>query len=171
MSNESPKLSIIINYNQIKFEFEGNPNEVAIATTNFLLKNVPEIDLAHKISVNFSAKDLIDRFHKVIKITPEGPRVWTGEIKMSDKDIVALQLVAVKIGFETGNNSSDNTTIQEIQSVTGLKTKSLSSRISELLKSGYVLREKNDDGAKYKITTQGIDWLYQNLSKKNIISK
>ena len=90
---------------------------------------------------------------------------------MSDKDIVALQLVAVKIGFETGNNSSDNTTIQEIQLVTGLKTKSLSSRISELLKSGYVLREKNDDGAKYKITTQGIDWLYQNLSKKNIISK
>ena len=90
---------------------------------------------------------------------------------MSDKDIVALQLVAVKIGFETGNNSSDNTTIQEIQSVTGLKTKSLSSRISELLKSGYVLREKNEDGAKYKITTQGINWLYQNLSKKNIISK
>ena len=90
---------------------------------------------------------------------------------MSDKDIVALQLVAVKIGFETGNNSSDNITIQEMQSVTGLKTKSLSSRISELLKSGYVLREKDEDGAKYRITTQGIDWLYQNLSKKSIISK
>ena len=166
MSQEQPKLNVVVTYGQVKAEFTGSPETVLLSVNNFLMKNIPELNLARLISVNYSTAELISMFRDIIKITPEGPRVWTGEYKLSDKDIVALQLVATRIGFETGKLSGPSLTLSEIQSSTGLKPKSISSRLSEISKPGFVEKETSEQGVRYKITTQGIHWLNNILSKK-----
>ena len=57
--------------------------------------------------MNFSTKDLVDKFKDYVKITPEGPRVWNQERKLSDKELVGLQLVAQRIASETRDGVSD----------------------------------------------------------------
>ncbi|NWG09083.1 MAG: hypothetical protein HXX80_02015 [Nitrososphaerales archaeon] len=166
MNQEQKSLSVIISYGELKAEFSGDPNYVLTSVNEFLTKHVPSIDLALKVTVNYSLNDLVKMFADYVKITPEGPRVWMGERKLSDKDILGLQLVATKINHEMNKAPKQSLTLSEMRSATGLNPKSISSRMSEMSKWGYVEKETDDEGVRYKITTQGINWLSQVLSKK-----
>jgi DNA-binding HxlR family transcriptional regulator len=80
-----------------------------------------------------------------------------------------LQLVASKIAKDLGKVQNDGMQLSEIYNATSINPRSVSSRLSELVKAGYVLREapKEDiDYVIYKITTQGIHWLNSVIGKK-----
>jgi hypothetical protein len=160
------KLNITITLGDARAEFSGSPEVVLQSVNNFISKQLPEVDLARRLSMNFSTKDLIDKFKDYVKITPEGPRVWNQERKLSDKELVGLQLVAQRIASETRTGVSALTTLNSLQEVTSLNPKSLSSRLSEMTKAGFVSREINDEKTQFKITTIGIDWLSGLLGKK-----
>jgi DNA-binding MarR family transcriptional regulator len=111
----------------------------------------------------------------LVKITPEGPRVIPelGDaregMKLSDKEMVMLQLVASKIAKDLGKVQNDGMQLSEIYNATSINPRSVSSRLSELVKAGYVSREnpKDDiDYVIYKITTQGIHWLNSVIRKR-----
>ena len=102
-----------------------------------------------------------------MKITPEGPRIWIQERKFSDKELVALQLVAQRIASETREGVSSVMSLALLQETTTLNPKSLSSRLSEMTKTGYVSREATDEKTQFKITTTGIEWLSGLLAKKS----
>lgn len=165
------QLRITISYRDVTTEFSGSPESVLISINKFISKEIPNFDLASKITVNYSVKELIDKFADYIKITPEGPRVWISNSRLSDKDTVCLQLITSKIGYLTGKLESDSMTLQEIINSTNIKPKSISSRLSEVSKVGYVEREQTEQATKYKITTQGIYWLIGILEKKIGFSK
>ncbi|MEM2873607.1 MAG: hypothetical protein QXD82_05510 [Nitrososphaerales archaeon] len=166
MSQGQKILNVTITYGELKAEFSGDPQSVLSSLNEFLTKHIPSIDLASKVTINYSLNDLISMFGDYVKITPEGPRVWMGEQKLSDKGILGLQLVAAKINQESGKVAIPSLTLNEIKSATGLNPKSISSRMSEMLKWGYVDKETSEEGVRYKITTQGINWLNQMLMKK-----
>lgn len=165
MNNEG-KLYIILTYGNLKMEFSGTPESVLQAINSFIAKEIPSLNLAKKILVAYSAQDLIDKFGELVKLTPEGPRVWKEGKNLSDKDVVCLQLIGAKLAYELGEIDRQALTIQEIVSWTGLKAKSVSSRLSELAKMGYVDKETIDSRVAYKITTQGISWIALVLEKK-----
>jgi predicted transcriptional regulator len=52
-----------------------------------------------------------------------------------------------------------------MHAATALNPKSISSRISEMAKAGYVARDEKEPG-KYRITTAGIHWLNSTIAKK-----
>lgn len=164
--SEENTLHVSISYGKTKTEFFGKPETVIVSVNQFLLKQIPALDLAEKITLNYSVSELIDKFKDYIKLTTEGPRVWMSNQKLSDKDVVCLQLITTKIGHLTGNLKSSSMSLQELYVSTNLKPKSISSRLSEVTKSGYVERDQTDQGTKYKITTQGIFWLNGILDKK-----
>jgi len=166
VSKEQKILNVTITYGELKVEFSGDPQYVLASINEFLAKHIPTIDLASKVTINYSLNDLISMFGDYVKITPEGPRVWIGEQKLSDKGILGLQLVAAKINYESGKVASPSLTLAEMKTATGLNPKSISSRMSEMLKWGYVDKETSEEGVRYKITTQGIHWLNQMLIKK-----
>ena len=140
----------------------------------FLAKQIPAIDLAKKISLNYAVTDLIDIYSNLIKITPEGPRVIPENRsieakKMSDKEMIMLQLVASKIAKDLGKTQSDGLQISEISNATSVNPKSVSSRLSELVKAGHVSRENPkevENSVAYRITTLGIYWLNSAVGKK-----
>lgn len=150
----------------VKVQFSGSAESVMISVFNFLTKQVPTMDLARRISLSYDVSELIEKYSGVVKITPEGPRVIPDSgVRLSDKDIVALQLVASRIAKDTGKSGDDAMQVSEIQSATALNPKSISSRISEMVKAGYVARDENESG-KYRITTAGIHWLNSIVEKK-----
>lgn len=170
MSEESAalqKLVVSISMGDAKAEFSGPPEIVLESVNSFILKQIPEIDLARKLWMNFSTKDIVEKFKEYVKITPEGPRVWSQERKFSDKELVGLQLVAQRIASETRDGATSLMSLASLQETTSLNPKSLSSRLSEMTKAGYVQREIDDDKTQFKITTTGIEWLSSLLMKKN----
>ncbi len=104
MSNEpmqqtlerSERLVVTVSLGDTHAEFSGSPEAVLQSVNNFISKTIPEIDLAKKLSMNFSAKDLVEKFKDFVRITPEGPRIISDQTKLSDKEMIALQLSCAK---------------------------------------------------------------------------
>ncbi|HYG00207.1 MAG TPA: hypothetical protein VD815_08950 [Candidatus Saccharimonadales bacterium] len=174
-TNQNGVINVSIQFNEIKVQFSGEPENVLLSTIKFLAKNIPELQLAQKISLNYSVSELIDMYSSIIKITPEGPKVLPnlGEIhnkKFSDKEIVMLFLLGSKIAFELGKTFEKASPISDIQASTNLNPKSISSRLSELVKVGYVTKSVNKEtqteSVVYAITTIGIKWLNDIIAKK-----
>ncbi len=159
-------LSISVTYGDVKVEFSGSPEVVMRSLHEFVAKVVPNLDLARTITVSYSLNDIIQTFKDYIRITPEGPRVWIQDRKLSDKDVILLQLVAAQAASLSGKGGSDSMSVAEIQAATGLYPKTISSRLSELTKLGQVERSGSEGGGRYRITTVGVHRLIDQLSKK-----
>jgi DNA-binding transcriptional ArsR family regulator len=160
------ELKISVSYGDSKTEFAGSPDVVMRSLHEFVSKVIPNMDLARVISVNYSLNDLIQMFRDYVRVTPEGPRVWTQDRKLSDRDVILLQLVAARIASLSGKASGDSMGVSDIESATGLYPKTISSRLSELTKSAMVERVESDQGGKYRITTVGTSRLGEQLAKK-----
>jgi hypothetical protein len=163
------QLAVVVTYGDIRVEFSGSPELVIRSIHEFISKEIPSLDLARSISVNYSLNDLIQMFKEYIRITEEGPRVWAKDKKLSDKDLVSLQLIAAKVSWLSGGGNSnrpDGMTVGELEVATGLYSKTIGSRLSELNKLGHVQREDSEGTGRYKITTTGVHWLHGQLERK-----
>ena len=165
MSSERD-LRVSVAYGENRTEFSGPPEVVMRSLHEFVSKMIPNMDLARVISVSYSLNDLIQLFKDYVRVTPEGPRVWTQDRKLSDKDVIMLQLVAAKISSLSGKTSSDAMGVGDIEAATGLYAKTISSRLSELTKQANVERVDSEQGGKYRITTVGTSRLGEQLSRK-----
>jgi hypothetical protein len=159
-------LSVVVSYGDEKVEFSGSPEVVLRSLHEFLSKMVPNMDLARAISANYSVNDIIQLFKDYIRVTPEGPRVWIEDRRLSDRDLILLQLVAAKASNLSGKGAPDAMSVTEIQGATGLNPKTISSRLSELTKTAQVERVEAEGGGKYRISTLGVHKLNELLSKK-----
>jgi predicted transcriptional regulator len=159
-------INVTVTVGDVKVQFSGSAESVMVSVMNFLSKQVPSMDLAKKISLNYSAQELIETYSYLIKITPEGPRVIPdSDARLSDKEIVALQLIAARIAKDLGRLQDDSMQVAEMHTATALNPKSISSRISEMVKAGHVARDEKEQG-RYRITTAGIHWLNSTIVKK-----
>jgi predicted transcriptional regulator len=164
--SQADSVNVIVTVGDVKVQFSGSAESVMASVMSFLAKQVPSMDLAKKISLNYSAQELIEAYSHLIKITPEGPRVIPdSNARLSDKDMVALQLIATRIAKDLGRLQDDAMQVSEIHAATALNPKSISSRISEMAKAGHVARDEKEPG-KYRITTAGIHWLNSTIAKK-----
>ena len=164
--SQAENVNVIVTLGDVKVQFSGSAESVMTSVMSFLSKQVPSMDLAKKISLNYAAQELIEAYSHLVKITPEGPRVIPdSDARLSDKDMVALQLVAVRIAKDLGRLQDDAMQVSEMHAATALNPKSISSRISEMVKAGHVARDEKEPG-KYRITTAGIHWLNSTIAKK-----
>lgn len=160
------QLSVSVAYGEVRVEFSGSPDVVYRSLHEFISKEVPNIDLAKSISVNYSLNDLVQMFKDYVRFTEEGPRVWAQDKKLSDKEVIALQLVAAKAAMLSGRAKSDEMNVAELQTATNLLAKTIGSRLSELAKTGAVERLEGEGTGRYRITTTGVHWLHGQLGKK-----
>jgi hypothetical protein len=159
-------LSVAVSYGEVKVEFSGSPDVVFRSIHEFIAKEIPNIDLAKSISVNYSLNDLVQMFRDYIRFTEEGPRVWVQDRKLSDKDIILLQLAAAKASNLSGKSVREDMSVAELESATSLISKTIGSRLSELNKAGAVERRDNEGVGRYRVTTTGVHWLHSQLQKK-----
>jgi predicted transcriptional regulator len=164
--SHAESVNVTVTVGDVKVQFSGSAESVMASVMSFLSKQVPSMDLAKKISLNYAAQELIEAYSHLVKITPEGPRVIPdSDVRLSDKDMVALQLIAARIAKDLGTLQDDAMQVSEMHGATALNPKSISSRISEMVKAGHVSRDEKEPG-KYRITTAGIHWLNSTITKK-----
>jgi len=153
-------------YGDVKVEFSGSPEVVFRSLHEFISKEIPNIDLARSISVNYSLNDLVQMFKDYIRFTEEGPRVWVQDRKLSDKDVILLQLAAARAAYLSAKAKSEDMSVSELETATSLNPKTIGSRLSELNKVGAVERSEAEGTGRYRVTTTGIHWLHTQLQKK-----
>ena len=56
------KVRVSISVGNANAEFSGSPEVVIQSVNSFISKQIPEIDLARKLAMNFSTRDLVDKF-------------------------------------------------------------------------------------------------------------
>lgn len=176
-ADRGTNVNVVISIGDIRVQFNGSADSVMTSVISFLTKQIPTLELANRISLNYTIAELIHSYSDIIKITPEGPRIISildgVEVrKLPDKQTVALQLVASRIAKGLGKAEDDKLSMSDLQSMTGLKSKSISSRLSELVKLGYVQKDVMGDGGElpgYRITTTGINWLNYMIAKRKKI--
>ncbi|MFP3165826.1 MAG: hypothetical protein RXP28_02190 [Nitrososphaeria archaeon] len=161
----STPLKVDISYGELSATFSGNPDDVLVAVTRFLASNVPAIDVAKKVLLKYDLQELIQMFSDYVKITDEGPRILVRE-NLSIKQKITLQLVGNRIAYLLNKIQDEPVTLQDLINVLGLPGKSISSRLSELVKAGYITRIQDSKTTKYQISTMGIKWLSDTLTGK-----
>ena len=162
--SEKKEVRVHVNFDGFEADIIGSPEEVAVSFNRLMTQQIPTLELAKTLVLNYSLAELTNIFQDYVRMTPEGPRVVT-DAKLSDKLRIALQLVSVKIGFEAAKISSDKATLQDLERFTGLNPKSISSRLSEMTKAGHADRLSSENGVFYFITTAGVNWLAKSLGK------
>ncbi|HET7345330.1 MAG TPA: hypothetical protein VFJ05_05625 [Nitrososphaeraceae archaeon] len=95
------------------------------------------------------------------------------EAKWSIKEFVALQLVASRIAKGLGIVQDEGMKISDIESATKANPKSVTPRLSEMIRSGHVTKDLRfgtesveEPSTIYRITTAGIHWLNNIIDKK-----
>ena len=73
--SQAESVNVAVTVGDVKVQFSGSAESVMASVMSFLSKQVPSMDLAKKISLSYSAQELIEAYAHLIKITPEGPRV------------------------------------------------------------------------------------------------
>ena len=61
------EVKVKIDYQKSSVEFSGDPTKVLILINDFFSKQIPNIDLANKISINYSVNDIMDLFKEYIR--------------------------------------------------------------------------------------------------------
>lgn len=61
-NNHDSHVNVTVNIGDIKVQFNGSAESVLNSVITFLTKQVPAIDLAKKISLNYAVTDLIDTY-------------------------------------------------------------------------------------------------------------
>jgi len=162
----STPLKVDISYGELSATFSGNPDDVLVAVTRFLASNVPAIDVAKKVLLKYDLQELIQMFSDYVKITDEGPRILVRE-NLSIKQKITLQLVGNRIAYLLNKIQDEPVTLQDLINVLGLPGKSISSRLSELVKAGYITRIQDSKTTKYQISTWGSNGYLTPLREKS----
>jgi DNA-binding MarR family transcriptional regulator len=159
-----PQVELQLTVEGSTVQFRGSLEDAERFILNFLQKHVPALALARKIQLSYSLSELVEKFGDFVKVTPEGPRVVAGE-GFSDRARIGLQLVAQRIAQQLGREATDTLSPRELSALTGLREKSVSSRLSEMVKEGAVEAVRAEKMNRYRITTIGIKWLEEYLAK------
>lgn len=67
--DEKANVNVSIKVGDITVEFSGSSDSVMRSAIGFLAKQIPAIDLAKRISLDYAVTDLIDTYANLIKIT------------------------------------------------------------------------------------------------------
>lgn len=156
-------VTVQVKYKDVRQTFAGNANDVWVSVNRFFSEMIPALDLARKIMLTIDLPGLVENFKEIIAIAPEGPQLLIHTQKLTDSETLLLNLLAAYIGFKLGNLDREWLSKEELQTKLGKSMKITSTRLSELVRKGLVLKTKDEN---YRITTLGIKQLQQEMLPK-----
>ena len=145
-------------YENLSYEIEGEPEYVMRNVLDWIYNILPEINLAKKLLFRVDYQKLADILSKYAFVSSEGEIIIKEDIdqklSLSNKILIALGLA--NLLYHIGKCNVNGFLIQTLSKYLSSTNKTVSSRLSELYSSGYVDKEKTNEGILYKITLKGI---------------
>jgi hypothetical protein len=153
LSTIGQPLEVTIKYGTLEKKIVGPPDQVAKEVYAFLLKVVPELDLASQLALSVDVKDLAQASQGVLAVTPEGVVVTVPIENLADRELVLLHLAKARIAQMLGRSDKDVVQSAELIAATKKTAGTVAGRLSELC--GESLAERKGKG-EYRVTTLGL---------------
>ena len=153
LSTIGQPLEVTIKYGTIEKKIVGQPDVVAKETYAFLLKVVPELDLASQLVLSADVNDLAQACLGVLAVTPEGVVITVPTENLADRELVLLHLSRARIAQMLGKADKDHVQSAELIAATKKTPGTVAGRLSELC--GESLAERKGKG-EYRATTLGL---------------
>jgi hypothetical protein len=160
MSDAEDMVTVHVKFGQVEQTFTGKADAVWLSVNRFFREMIPAFTIARKMMLTVDLAELIEEAKGIIAIAPEGPEVLVPKEKLTDSEALQFYLLAAYIAFRLGKLATDALTKEELQVKLGKSPKITSTRLSELVKEGSVL--KTDEGA-YRLTTVAVKRLQSEL--------
>ena len=162
MTRLEDEITVQVKYKNLEETFSGRVNDVWISINKFFSEFIPTFEISKKIILTVDLQNLIKDCEKIIAFT-EGPHLLVLRNKLTDNEVLALQLLASYIGYRLGILNGDAVSREELQAKLGKSSKITSTRLGELAKRE--IATKTADG-KYKITTFGVIQMQKDILPK-----
>jgi hypothetical protein len=153
LSTVGQPLEVTIRYGTLEKKIVGPPDEVAKEVYTFLLKTIPELDLASQLVLSVDVKDLAQACQGVLAVTPEGIVITVPVGNLADRELVLFHLAKARIAQMLGKSDKDLVQSAELIAATKKTSGTVAGRLSELC--GETLAERKGKG-EYRATTLGL---------------
>jgi hypothetical protein len=160
MSEAEDVVTVHVKYGQIEQTFTGNADAVWMSVNRFFSEVIPAFTTARKMTLTVDLAELIEEAKGIIAIAPEGPEMLVPKEKLTDSETLQFYLLAAYLAFKLGKRATDAMTKEELQLKLGKSPKITSTRLSELVKEGSVV--KTGEGG-YRLTTVAVKRLQGEL--------
>ena len=159
----SGNLKVTISYGELRAEFEGSPEEVYLQVVRFLEKTIPSYSLASRIQRSKGVGETLERLKHIIAYS-EGEGIYPSKPLQSfpTSEAILLMLASRYLEYSLGLRDGESATASEIVSVVGRPMKTVSGRLSELVRGGYIKRLERGG---YSITGLGLSHLIEIYSR------
>lgn len=153
LSTIGQPLEVTIKYGTLEKKILGSPEQVAKQVYAFLLKVIPELDLASQLALSIDVNELAQACQGVLAATPEGVVITVPTQNLADRELVLLHLAKTRIAQMLGKSDKDLVQSAELIAATKKTAGTVAGRLSELC--GESLAERKGKG-EYRITTLGL---------------
>lgn len=158
--SKAEEVTVVVKYGGVEQTFTGKADDVWVSVNKFFSEMIPAFDIARKVTLTVDLAELIEEAKGVIAIAPEGPEVLVPKEKLTDSEALQFYLLGAFIAFRLGKRATDAMTKDELQAKLGKTPKITSTRLSELVKEGSVV--KTDEGD-YRLATVAVKRLQSEL--------
>ena len=142
----------------MSYVVEGDPDYVVKNILNWIYNILPEIDLARKLMLKIDYQKLVNILSKYAYVSENNEVIFKedSEQKLSLSNKILISLGLANLLHHLGKHDVNGLLLQNLSKYLSSSNKTISSRLSELYSSGYVEKEKTEDGVLYRITLKGI---------------
>lgn len=164
MLKKDENLKVNISYKDLSATFEGDPEQVYKSVIAFLEKTIPAYSLASKISYSINIQDIIEKASKILAYNQNEGVFFLHPINnYSLNDGIMLFLLKLYIEHSIGLKDSPEASLLEISNSLNKSQKSISGKLSILIKNGYIRRLSRGS---YVLTITGLKHLIENVIPK-----
>ena len=153
MNQKPEKIHFIIRYHEIEQQFSAEPQEAWLLLTKFFKEIVPSFEISQKLQLNIDLKQLAQDLAGIVAFSAECPNLLVPKTKLTDNEALMILLTAYHLGYRLGLVDRDSVSKETLQAKIGKNGKITSTRLGELSKNEWAIRDTNDE---FKITTFGI---------------
>lgn len=150
-------------YGDLEQTFEGDVEQVWVSLSRFFTQMFPNLELVKKVVLTAELSELLKESENIVGVASEGAYVLVPTKNLTDSETLALNLLAVFIGYKLGVLERDSLSKEELRSRLGKSAKIASTRLGELCREGIVTK---DGEGKYKLTALGIQKIRKELLPK-----
>lgn len=148
------RVKVQISYIDSTVEFTGSPSDVYSQVLSYLEKTIPALSLAHRIIYAPDTQEILETVKGTIAYRPnEGLTMMKPLISFSIADAIILVLLKRYLENVLGIKPEDGVSLGELSELLDKPMKTVSARLSELMRHGEVRRI---DKGSYSLTALGL---------------
>ena len=147
------KICVQIKYKDVEKQFSAEPQEVWLLLNQFFKDFIPSFEIAQKLWLNIDVAQLAKELNGIVVFSGDGVSLLAPKNKLTDNDTLLVWLAAYYLGHKLGLVNSDSLSKDELQFKLGKSGKITSTRLGELVKSGFAVKTFDE---KFRITTFGV---------------